>query len=154
MVSPEFPAPTDGAHWIQATVTGSGTIKFWWKVSSQSGCDYLEFYIDNVLQSGRISGEVAWQEKSYPVSGGGSHTLKWRYVKDAGGSEGYDCGWVDWVQWNGTMTEPATDAWSTLNYVYDAFGRRVEKKYDGRTVLKYLYDGDHCIAEGKKGASP
>jgi hypothetical protein len=118
--------------------------------------------IDGVLQSGRISGEVAWQEKSYPVSGSGSHSLKWRYVKDGSGSEGYDCGWVDWVQWNGTMTEPATDAWATLDYVEacperserDAFGRRVEKKYDGRTVLKYLYDGDHCIAEGKKGASP
>ena len=41
----------------------------------------------------------------------------------------------------------APTAWSTLNYVYDASGRRIEKKYDGRTVLKYIYDGDHCIAE-------
>jgi RHS repeat-associated protein len=104
--------------------------------------------IDGVLQSGRISGEVAWQEKSYPVSGSGSHSLKWRYVKDGSINEGDDCGWVDWVQWNGSVTEPDPSSWVTqVNYAYDAFGRRVEKKYDGRTVLKYLYDGDHCIAE-------
>jgi hypothetical protein len=110
-------APTDGAHWIQATVTGSGTIKFWWKVSSQSGYDYLEFYIDGVRQSNPISGEVAWEDRSYPVSGGDSHSLKWRYVKDGSINEGDDCGWVDWVQWTGSVAEPATDAWSTLDYV-------------------------------------
>jgi len=31
--------------------------------------------------------------------------------------------------------------------VYDASGRRIEKKYNNVTVLKYVYDGDHCIAE-------
>jgi RHS repeat-associated protein len=104
--------------------------------------------IDGVRQSDPISGEVAWQEKSYTVSGAGPHTLKWCYTKDGSGSEGHDCGYVDWVQWTGTMTEPDPNAWITqVNYAYDAFGRRVEKKYDGRTVLKYLYDGDHCIAE-------
>jgi RHS repeat-associated protein len=140
-------APTDGAHWIQATVTGSGTIKFWWKVSSEQDADYLEFRINGVLQPGRISGTGGtWAQKTYTV-GSGTYTFRWRYVKDGSGTSGDDCAWVDWVQWEGSVAEPATDAWSTLDYVYDAFGRRVEKKYDGRTVLKYLYDGDHCIAE-------
>ena len=31
--------------------------------------------------------------------------------------------------------------------MYDASGRRIEKKYNNVTVLKYVYDGDHCIAE-------
>ena len=31
--------------------------------------------------------------------------------------------------------------------VYDAFGRRVEKWLNGVTPVKYVYDGDHCIAE-------
>ncbi len=39
------------------------------------------------------------------------------------------------------------ESWMYINYVYDASGRRIEKQYDGRTVLKYIYDGDHCIAE-------
>jgi RHS repeat-associated protein len=34
-----------------------------------------------------------------------------------------------------------------LTYVYDASGRRIEKKYDGNTQVKYVYDGDSCIAE-------
>jgi len=31
-------------------------------------------------------------------------------------------------------------------------GRRIAKAYDGVTVVKYLYDGDHCIAEYDPGA--
>ncbi|MBM4028864.1 MAG: hypothetical protein FJ280_26235 [Planctomycetes bacterium] len=31
--------------------------------------------------------------------------------------------------------------------------RRIEKKYDGRTILKYVYDGDHCIAEYDAGGN-
>jgi RHS repeat-associated protein len=62
-------------------------------------------------------------------------------------SEDEDCGRVDWVRWTGAVAEPDPDNWGTLNYVYDPFGRRIEKQYDGKTVLKYLYDGDQCIAE-------
>jgi len=34
-----------------------------------------------------------------------------------------------------------------ITYTYDPGGRRIAKAYDGVTVVKYLYDGDHCIAE-------
>jgi hypothetical protein len=44
--------------WLQTTVVGPGTLSFYWKVSSEAGYDFLEFYIDGVLQSGRISGSV------------------------------------------------------------------------------------------------
>jgi hypothetical protein len=33
---------------MQTWVDGAGTLTFYWKVSSEEGCDYLEFYIDNV----------------------------------------------------------------------------------------------------------
>jgi len=58
-------------------VTSQETVSFWWKVSSEEGCDWLEFYIDDELQD-QISGEVDWEQKSYPVSGAGSYTIKWR----------------------------------------------------------------------------
>ena len=94
------------------------------------------------------SGNVAWQEKTYVVSGSGSHTLKWRYVKDGTTSDGDDCGCVDWVQWTGPLPQdPPATSWRNLTYTYDAGGRRIEKKYNGDTVLKYVYDGDSCIAE-------
>jgi hypothetical protein len=78
---------------MQTTVSGAGTVSFYWKVSSEGGYDYLEFYIDGELQD-RISGTVDWQQMTYTLSSG-SHTLEWRYVKDYSVSEGDDCGWVD-----------------------------------------------------------
>jgi len=52
-----------------------------------------------------------------------------------------DCGWVDYVQ------SPMPSDWKSIGYVYDPSGRRIEKKYDGQAVMKYLYDGDSIIAE-------
>jgi len=80
--------------WMQTTVDvqTEGSLTFLWKVSSQSNSDWLEFYIDANRQD-RISGTVDWQPKSYTITSAGSHTLKWRYVKDASGSAGSDCGW-------------------------------------------------------------
>jgi len=84
--------------WMQTTVNGAGTVSFYWKVSSEEDYDFLEFYIDGSLQE-KISGSVNWEQKTYPISTSGSHTLEWRYMKDPSGSSGSDCGWVDKVQW-------------------------------------------------------
>jgi len=59
--------------WMQTTVEGPGTATFWWCVSSESGYDYLNFLLDGTLQV-RISGEVAWQQKSLYIPAG-SHEL-------------------------------------------------------------------------------
>jgi RHS repeat-associated protein len=91
---------------------------------------------------------------SYTVSGAGTHTLKWRYVKDGSESAGDDCGYVDYIQWSGPLPQdPDPSVWRELTYVYDAQGRRSEKKYDRVTVLKYIYDGDQCIAEYDAGGN-
>ena len=74
---------------------GGGAVTFWWKVSSQQDHDYLEFYIDDVLQTGRISGEINWTQATYTITTGGIKTLKWRYVKDSSGAIGTDRGWID-----------------------------------------------------------
>ncbi|MFZ2069999.1 MAG: hypothetical protein WAV32_00005, partial [Halobacteriota archaeon] len=79
--------------WLETTVSGPGTLSFYWNVSSEKYFDRLEFYIDGMARD-RISGNVDWQQKTYQISSG-SHTLKWRYVKDDGVSRGYDCGWLD-----------------------------------------------------------
>jgi YD repeat-containing protein len=46
--SAEGTAWNNGNSWMQTEVQGAGTITFWWKVSSESGGDYLEFYIDDI----------------------------------------------------------------------------------------------------------
>ncbi len=84
--------------WMQTTVSGAGTVKFYWKVSSEEDFDFLEFYIDGSLQD-RISGSVHWEQQTYTISTSGPHTLEWRYMKDGSGDSGSDCGWVDKVEW-------------------------------------------------------
>ena len=84
--------------WMQTTVSGAGTVKFYWKVSSEEDYDFLEFYIDDSLED-RISGSVNWQQKTYMIGTSASHTLEWRYVKDKDTDFGSDCAWVDKVEW-------------------------------------------------------
>lgn len=87
----------DQETYIQTTVTGPGDLTFWWMVSSEIDYDYLEFDIDGTLQSGRISGTTGtWAQKTYTLTSG-SHTLRWRYIKDVSQSAGSDAGWVDQV---------------------------------------------------------
>ncbi len=85
---------------LLTTVTGAGTVSFYWKASTEADYDFLEFYLDGQMQD-QISGEVDWTQMTYPITTAGSHTLEWRYFKDAGASGGEDCGWVDQFGWDG-----------------------------------------------------
>lgn len=83
------------ASWFETQASGPGSVLFWWRVSSEADWDWLEFYLDGALHD-RISGETDWTPKTVGL-GPGSHTLRWRYVKDAADLDpvGRDCGWVD-----------------------------------------------------------
>ncbi|MCD4697179.1 MAG: hypothetical protein K8S16_13160, partial [Bacteroidales bacterium] len=80
---------------VELNVTTADDISFYRKVSSESGWDYLRFYIDGTQQE-QWSGEVAWSQVNYPVTTG-LHTFKWVYYKDSNTSNGSDCGWVDYI---------------------------------------------------------
>ncbi len=80
--------------WFETILSGTGTLGFWWKVSSESGFDYLRIEIDGVENS-KISGTVDWAQKSIIISTGGLHKVRWRYSKDGSVSSGSDSGWVD-----------------------------------------------------------
>jgi carboxypeptidase T len=80
---------------IELYLTSAGVMSFARKVSSESGYDYLKFYIDNVLQN-QWSGILAWAEVSFPVTSG-LHTFKWIYSKDANTIGGSDRAWVDYI---------------------------------------------------------
>jgi len=83
---------------------GSGTLTFYWRVSSESGYDYLQFYINDILQE-EISGIGSWIYRTYAISGG--DTVYWIYVKDSSVSEGSDTGWLD------SFTHPSASSSST-----------------------------------------
>ena len=69
---------------------------FYWKVSSQSGYDFLKFFIDGSPWTS-ISGNVDWEQYSKSI-GSGSHILRWEYIKNNFGVGGSDCGWLDKVE--------------------------------------------------------
>jgi hypothetical protein len=78
---------------ITLNVATAGAISFAQKVSSESGYDFLKFYIDDV-EKGSWSGNQDWVEVSYAVTTG-NHTFKWVYSKDGSAVGGSDCAWVD-----------------------------------------------------------
>ncbi|MBI3415833.1 MAG: M36 family metallopeptidase [Verrucomicrobia bacterium] len=73
---------------------GSGSFDV--RVSSESGWDFLEFYINGILDQ-RWSGEVVWLTHQFVVSAGRT-ALEWRYVKDASLSVGLDAAFIDNLQ--------------------------------------------------------
>jgi hypothetical protein len=81
---------------LQTTVTGPGTLIFWWKVSSEEGFDLLSFTIDGTMPLAAISGEVDWEQETVSIAAG-VHQLSWVYSKDPSVSVGQDAGWVDQV---------------------------------------------------------
>jgi hypothetical protein len=87
---------------VGAVVEGSGTLSFWWKVSSELGFNFLRFSIDEV-EHGNLSGEVGWQQVSFNLAGSGVHKLKWVYVKDESKTSGSDRAWLDQVSWQAAV---------------------------------------------------
>ena len=77
--------------WMEMTVYGPGTVRFYRKVSADSG-DSFKFYVDGGLKAS-WTGRQSWAQHTQSVSGMAQHTLKWRYVKDASGTAGEDCAW-------------------------------------------------------------
>ena len=71
-------------------------MQFYWKVSSESCCDFLNLFVDGVNQGGAISGAAGFVLRTVAIASG-SHTVEWRYSKDYSVSSGSDAAWVDQV---------------------------------------------------------
>ena len=82
---------------LGATVTvqadSPGSISFYHQESTESGYDYLQFYVNGAMQ-GQWSGITAWQLATYPLNMG-TNQLEWRYSKDGSLSGGTDSVFVD-----------------------------------------------------------
>jgi len=83
------------ASGFSTVLQGPGTLRFWWKVSSEANYDWLNLYIDGVL-AGRISGPQDWALVEFPIPAG-RHVVDWEYRKDASVVQGQDAAWVDQI---------------------------------------------------------
>jgi tartrate dehydratase beta subunit/fumarate hydratase class I family protein len=88
-----------------AQTTGTGTISFWYSVSSEQNFDYLRFSIDGVQQA-MWSGFIGWTQQSYPVIAG-QHIFRWEYSKDGSVSTGSDTAWIDDIEITSGSQPPA-----------------------------------------------
>ena len=93
---------------LDVVVSGPGTISFWCRVEGEVSrgkvYDGLAFCVDGELQGDGLLSTNEWVQRTFEVSGDGSHTLSWLYVKDEewdGG--GADCAWLDNVTWTSAV---------------------------------------------------
>lgn len=91
---------------VTLDVANNDSIAFYRKVSSESGYDFLQFFIGNT-KMGEWSGEVAWSRVAYPVTAG-TKTFKWVYTKDIFVVSGQDCSWVDYIEFPGMAEQTMT----------------------------------------------
>lgn len=94
---------------LRAVIRGPGVLTFRWKVSSESGGDYLGYYTNGYLHTS-ISGEVDWQQVTYNVPAG-LLTSVWQYTKNGSINAGNDAGWVDDI----VFTAPEVNLTSVTN---------------------------------------
>jgi succinylglutamate desuccinylase len=113
--------PNSASSEISVTldVVADGPISFYRSVSSESGYDFLEFYINGILAD-RWSGEMEWAQVFYPVLAG-ARTFTWVYIKDVYVTSGSDRAWVDYIQFPplanqalGTLSGMVTDQMTGL----------------------------------------
>ena len=81
---------------LEVDIDKDGEIRFFAKISSESGWDEGHFYIDSVEKK-VYSGEHDWTESRFTIAAG-HHTLRWRYSKDADEFSGDDCLYIDDVK--------------------------------------------------------
>ncbi len=76
------------------TAKGPGTVRFWWKASTEPNFDSIRFFLNGKLKAGPLNGTTGWEQISFSVTAG-SHNMKWIYQKDESGDGGSDSVWVD-----------------------------------------------------------
>ncbi|MDD2907931.1 MAG: prepilin-type N-terminal cleavage/methylation domain-containing protein [Candidatus Gracilibacteria bacterium] len=81
---------------VTRTKSSDFDISFDYKVSSESGWDYLSFYANGILDN-QWSGEEGWSTYTNTYSTG-NYTFKWCYEKDGSDFAGQDKAWVDIIK--------------------------------------------------------
>lgn len=114
--------------WLETAVIGPGTLSFWWRTSSETSFDFLNFHVDGLPQCPGLSGILDWQQVNLPIPGG-AHTLRWTYSKDGSVTAGSDAAWVDQVQFTHEfppLSWQYTPGSNRITLTWDAPGMRLQ----------------------------
>ena len=138
---------------IQTTVTGPGTLTYWWNVSSWPVTDYLEFSV-NGLEQARISGygvyySYGWEARTNYL-GAGPQVLEWAYTKTDSrvGPSGQDSGWLDDVNYTPGGTPPFLSLSPTNQVVLLGANASLNGAAQGTPPLSYQWQLNQVNIDG------
>ena len=121
---------------LQMEVTSDDSISFYVKTSSESGYDFLKFFLDGT-SIGQWSGETAWTRAAFAIPAG-NHTFKFEYMKDGSVSSGSDCAWIDYIVFPSAAPSAASVS-GTVTYANSVntplAGLTIQLKNTGGTVV-------------------
>lgn len=100
---------------ITYNIVMDDTVSFYYKTSTESGYDFLSFFIDNI-QKKQWSGVRNWKRASFLVPAG-RHTLRWQYSKDLYYGAGEDKVWLDYITLP-LYAKPQVHAMSDCHFCY------------------------------------
>lgn len=109
----------DQQSWVETSLTGPGTLTFWWRVSSEDGFDFLNIALDGTEETS-ITGDSGWLEQTLDIPAG-LHVVRWTYTKDGSDSGGADAAWLDEASYSG-VSNPIGDAVDAPQYAWTTSG--------------------------------
>ena len=127
--------------WLEGIVTGSGTLSFWYKISSEQDADELKFWIDDQIML-LDSGEKEWKNLSYEVAAEGNHQFRWAYEKDKSDVIGQDSVWLDQVTWSGAAVISSFQSWASDRGLTGDMSTLFTQDHDGNGIpngLEYAF---------------
>ena len=123
----------DDVSTLNTTVLGEGVLSWWWKLD-MTDCAGVEVFVDNVSVA-NLDTAGDWSSESVPISGEGSHVVRFEFWNAGTGTALSDCAYLDMVSWaplapshteTQTTPEPVPYAWLRDFYpeladAYDAY---------------------------------
>ena len=93
--------------WIETSVTGAGTLSFWWKANGLTyrgkPANYVDVSVDGVVAATAVV--TNWTLVTVQVEGSGAHAVRWTYRQTRTQEAG--CAWLDEVTWTGAVAPAA-----------------------------------------------
>jgi subtilisin-like proprotein convertase family protein len=111
--------------YLKAQVQGPAVVRFWWKIQSEEGSDYLDFLVDNELVD-YDSGTVDWVQRTHFIPAG-RQLLRWEMSRSDESSLASSTAVVDQV----TVIDPNTLPPLILEQPQNVFAPE-----GGKTVLR------------------
>ena len=129
--------------YLSTSVTGPGTLSFYWQVSSKPGYGIFSVNLDGASKYSR-SESSSWSKSEMAIPAG-THTVKWeysknssyassvKYISDSSDASSQDAGWVDYV-----VFTPSTN--STLYFPH------VDTSLPWQTEIAIINTGDQAVS--------